>query len=156
MSDSNWEDLVSVIPIKNQHLPRAAVEDTAYSSWLPDINSMFPSSCLHFSNSLFLLSPTHKNTLAICQSLWALFFAAVNYLDFHMAPQGVSGFSCPLSLAPFATGQLCFWWQPHFFLSFPPLKPYWWSWLLTTFFYYSSALACEVLSCLSGYNNYKF
>lgn len=69
MSDSDWEDLVSVIPIKNQHLPRAAVEGTAYSSWLPDINSVFPSSCLHFSNSLFLLSPTHKNTLAICQSL---------------------------------------------------------------------------------------
>lgn len=107
MSDSDWGDLVSVLPIKNQHLPKTAVEDTAYSSWLPDINSMFPSSCLHFSNSFFL-SPAHKNTLAICQSLWPLFFAAVNYLVYNMAPLGVSGLPHPLSLAPCAG---VFWWQ---------------------------------------------
>jgi len=39
MSDNNWEDFVSVHPIKNQHLPGAAVEGTAYSSKLPNINS---------------------------------------------------------------------------------------------------------------------
>lgn len=38
MSDDDWEDLVSVLPIKNQHLPGAAVEGTAHSSKLPNIN----------------------------------------------------------------------------------------------------------------------
>lgn len=39
MSDNDWEDLVSVLPIKNERLPGAAVEPAAYSSRLPNINS---------------------------------------------------------------------------------------------------------------------
>lgn len=38
-SDNDWKDLVSVLSIKNQHLPGAAVVGTAYSSKFTNINS---------------------------------------------------------------------------------------------------------------------
>lgn len=39
MSDNDWEDLVSILPIKNQHLLGAALEGSAYPCKLPNINS---------------------------------------------------------------------------------------------------------------------
>lgn len=39
MSDNDCKDLVSVLPIKSRHLPGAAIEVSAYSSKLLNMNS---------------------------------------------------------------------------------------------------------------------
>lgn len=62
MSDNDWEDRVSVLPIKNQHLPGAAVEGTAYSSKLPNINSKCCHKAVCISPTPYLFFNLHIGT----------------------------------------------------------------------------------------------
>lgn len=135
MSDNDWKDLVSVLSIKNQHLPGAAVEGTAYSRKFPNINSecCYRPTCISSTPFLFFFH-LHIGTNSPKSS--ELMNSVLRNSKILRLSHGFSGFQrfFPLPCS------LCSWVAAHrmpkpslFFCSFPSPNPCWWAWPLTTF-----------------------